>query len=450
MDEIVKAVKKQFGFNPRDTVILAISGGVDSMVLLNVFLELAKQTHMTIVIAHVNHQLREQSTLEEQFLKEWAAKHHVQIEIAHWQVGLTIKTSVEEAARNFRYNFFADVMKKYQAGYVATAHNLNDQAETFLMKLVRGGIVGELGAIQAKHNFGSGEIIRPMLEFPKKYIKKVAVAENIEWYEDETNGSDDYLRNRIRHRIIPQLETENAQVLSHIMDYSQQIQEQSEFLVQYADIELTKLARDSKYDFSKFILLDRVTKKLVLRQMITRENSNMELGNGKLTSLLHSLEHSQANAFFDLGQNFQLVREYDVFFVLKISRKRSKQASSRVLRLENTYSVNGGRLTLRIGKVDESIHDTFVFSANQLVFPLRIKPIDIDIKLGLKNGGHKTVRRELIDQKIPGSKRSQLVMVVDKNDQLIWIPGLKKSWLSQPFESNRTIYTMIFSNGGSF
>lgn len=450
MNEIIEAVKKQFDFSDRDTVILAISGGVDSMVLLNVFLKLAKQTRMTIVIAHVNHQLRDQSTLEEHFLKEWAVKHQVPIEIAHWQTGLTIKASVEEAARNFRYNFFADVMKKYQAGYVATAHNLNDQAETFLMKLVRGGIVGELGAIQAKHNFGSGEIIRPMLGFSKKYIKKVAAAENIEWYEDETNSSDDYLRNRMRHRIIPQLEIENDQALAHIMDYSQQIQEQNEFLVQYANTELTKLAKESKYDFSKFQLLDKVTQKLVLRQMIINENSNMALGNDKLTSLLRSLQQSQANAFFDLGQNFRLIREYDVFFVSKISRKSSKQAGSRVLRLENIYSINGGRLTLQIGKVDEPIHDTFVFSTNQLVLPLRIEPIDIDLKLGLKSGGHKLVRRELIDQKIPGSDRSQLAMVVDANNQLIWIPGVKKSWLSQPFEPNQTIYTMIFSNGGSF
>ena len=135
-------------FSSSNTLVVAVSTGVDSMVLLDLLQNLPKLRRPRLIVAHVNHHLRTQSTAEEAFLRTYCRQRSLPLEVAQWAVAEHPAKGIEAAARRFRYAFFATVMDKYQAQAVATAHHQDDLAETVLMKLIRGGRIEQLGALR--------------------------------------------------------------------------------------------------------------------------------------------------------------------------------------------------------------------------------------------------------------------------------------------------------------
>ena len=137
---------------------------------------------------------------------------------------------------------------------MVTAHHGDDQAETFLMKLIRGGNIQQLQAIQSVRTFRENyQIVRPMLIFNKKEIYDYAKQLGIKYYEDETNKSDDYQRNRLRHHIIPVLKAENPEFLKHVLGYTQQLTNNLQAIQEVADVKLNKISKEETLDYDKFV-----------------------------------------------------------------------------------------------------------------------------------------------------------------------------------------------------
>ena len=193
------------------------------MVLLDLLQHLSSKNRPQIIVAHMNHELRKQSQLEERFIRQYCKQNDLKLAVAHWPQDLHPQTGVENAARQARYQFFREVMKDNQASILLTAHHQNDLAETMLMKMARGGQLSQLVGIRDWRPFASGTLIRPLLPFSKQQLKKYALQHHLKWYEDKTNKDLNIQRNRFRHAIIPMLEEENPQLLSHLESYHQQL-----------------------------------------------------------------------------------------------------------------------------------------------------------------------------------------------------------------------------------
>ncbi len=203
MLKIFKENIRKLGIDSKkDTILLAVSGGVDSMVMIELFIK----SEFLIGVAHVDHNTREgDSKRDKEFVEEYCKSR----DIPFYSTSFNFNTknteqsnNFQEAARDFRYNWMEEIMSEYDYNFIATGHHLDDNIETFLYRISRGVGLESLGGISDKTDF----IIRPLLSFSKEEILLFAKQNNIEYVEDRTNLKDDYDRNFIRHNIVPQYE----------------------------------------------------------------------------------------------------------------------------------------------------------------------------------------------------------------------------------------------------
>lgn len=180
-------------------LILALSGGIDSMILSDLLL----QAKADFVLAHCNFHLRgEESNGDEQFVRDYAAKHGLTLYVKHFETEAYAKDhgiSVEMAARDLRYAWFEDLRQKLGYDYIAVAHHADDQLETFFINLLRGAGIRGLKGMQTVN----GHIIRPLLDIPRTEIRQYAEEHHLQWREDHTNAETLFLRNKIRHELLP-------------------------------------------------------------------------------------------------------------------------------------------------------------------------------------------------------------------------------------------------------
>jgi len=198
LDKFLSYINEEKLFLPTDKILLAVSGGMDSMAMVQLF----RNANIHIGIAHVNHQLRGDESLQDEiFIKDYCETHH----LPYFRMSIDPKTfdgqNMHEKARKFRYDFFEKVLLQYDYRYVATAHHQDDVIETFLMNMSRGAGLNGLSSIPSKRQ----HIIRPILFATKEDITNFVSIENIPYREDSSNASDKYLRNSIRHHIVPAL-----------------------------------------------------------------------------------------------------------------------------------------------------------------------------------------------------------------------------------------------------
>ncbi|MBC7411268.1 MAG: tRNA lysidine(34) synthetase TilS [Bacteroidia bacterium] len=197
-----------------------------------VLLHLLTQNKLNIVVAHCNFGLRgEESNGDEQLVKEYCATHAIPYVVNQFDVKkyiITHKVGVQEAARNLRYHWFTSLCIQYKASYIAVAHNANDQAETIVYKLARGaGMQGLQGMADI-----NTDIIRPLLNINRIEIEVYAIANAIPYRTDSSNNSDKYMRNYIRHNVLPSLQNVNKQAIQHINEAAHYVQQANAILTE--------------------------------------------------------------------------------------------------------------------------------------------------------------------------------------------------------------------------
>lgn len=214
MEKKVKQyIQKHQLINPQDMVIVAVSGGSDSMALVHILYELSEKMYFNISVAHLNHALRDEAINEERFIQSFCEKNNISFYAKTIDVkkyAAQKKIGIEEAGREQRYKYFNELCQALKANKIATAHHYDDQAETVLLHLLRGsGIKGLRGMLPQ-----NGNIIRPLLEVPQKHICHYLEKNKIEYCLDPSNMDVKYLRNKIRKHLIPLLEKDyNPQIV---------------------------------------------------------------------------------------------------------------------------------------------------------------------------------------------------------------------------------------------
>jgi tRNA(Ile)-lysidine synthase len=211
-ERLLRTIRKQALIAAGDRLAVAVSGGVDSVALLLLLLELRSEVGMVLSVSHVNHQLRgEESDEDERFVAGLARRHSLELHARNAPPTQTRKSGVEAAARKLRYDFFRELARQGRISKIATAHTLDDQAETVLLRMVRGTGIRGLAGIHPRLLLQErgrilGEVIRPLLGFRRTELEAFLGQRAQAWREDSSNRDLTFLRNRMRHRVLPLLQ----------------------------------------------------------------------------------------------------------------------------------------------------------------------------------------------------------------------------------------------------
>jgi len=270
LDRVKKTIKKYNLINKNDKILIGVSGGPDSLVLLYLLNSLKKEFKLTLHIAHLDHMLREDSSKDAEFVKKLAQKLKIPLTFAQIKVkGLAKKGSLEEIARNARLGFLFKVAQDIKASKIALGHNLDDQAETVLMRILRGTGLHGLSGILPKRNLAGFQIIRPLIEIRRKEIEAFLKQRKIRPRLDRSNLEDLYLRNRLRNRLLPLLEKEyNRNIKEVLSNMAENVGYDYDYLIRSAQTVMKRLGQ--KINLKKFLKLHPALRRLVLRLNIIR------------------------------------------------------------------------------------------------------------------------------------------------------------------------------------
>ena len=406
-------------FNWHKKILVAVSGGADSMSLLHFLYNHQKDLDIQLGIAHVNHKQRQESEHEEAYLRHWAEEHKVPFHYSAFSGKFS-----ENAARTFRYEFFKQVMKDYDYSALVTAHHADDQAETIFMRLLRGSRLRHLTGISAIRPFGTGQIIRPFLHLTKDQLPVTF------HFEDRSNTSLAYLRNRIRLSYLPTLSQENPKIKEHLCLLAEEIG-----LMEQALGELTKDI--SITDLSVFQQQSDAVQ-LFLLQNYLDSFPDLQLSKGQFNQLISYLRKN-ASGKMPLKNGYELVKTQTYFLI----RKEASISLSPPCLLEFGKSVEFEEYTLTFSEFNDVSNTDAISIWSDAPIVIRHRKEGDKIDLG---SHHKKLRRLFIDNKILEKDR-QKAIIGEQDDQIIFLYVAGRLYLKKRPE-NAILYgtVVIYKN----
>ena len=406
-------------FNRHKKILVAVSGGADSMSLLHFLYNHQKDLDIQLGIAHINHKQRQESEHEEAYLRHWAEEHKVPFHYSAFSGKFS-----ENAARTFRYEFFKQVMKDYDYSALVTAHHADDQAETIFMRLLRGSRLRHLTGISAIRPFGTGQIIRPFLHLTKAQLPVTF------HFEDRSNTSLAYLRNRIRLSYLPTLSQENPKIKEHLCLLAEEIG-----LMEQALGELTKDI--SITDLSVFQQQSDVVQ-LFLLQNYLDSFPDLQLSKGQFNQLISYLRKN-ASGKMPLKNGYELVKTQTYFLI----RKEASISLSPPCLLEFGKSVEFEDYTLTFSEFNDVSNTDAISIWSDAPIVIRHRKEGDKIDLG---SHHKKLRRLFIDNKILEKDR-QKAIVGEQGGHIIFLYVAGRLYLKKKPE-NAILYgtVVIYKN----
>ena len=270
LDKVKSTIKQHGLIHKNDKILIGVSGGPDSVALLYLLNSLKKEFKLKLHIAHLDHMLRKDSGKDKEFVLNLAKRLKLPVTTAQINVkALATHGSIEEIARNARLGFLFKAAKDISAKKIALGHNLDDRAETVLMRLLRGTGLSGLSAILPKKNISAYQIIRPLIEIRRKEIEAFLKRKKIRPCIDASNLEDIYFRNKIRNRLLPLLEKEyNPNIKEILSNTSDTVAQDYDYLTKVAEKFMRSIK--TKIELKKFLKLHTSIRRLVLRAMIAR------------------------------------------------------------------------------------------------------------------------------------------------------------------------------------
>ena len=205
------------------TLVVAVSGGPDSLALLDLLYQIKEQYRFRLLAAHLDHQLRLDSFKEEKVISAYCQNKSIELINEKWPKCLQPIVGVEAAARKYRYDFLVKIMRNYQGDYLLTAHHMDDLLENILLKFIRSGNPSEMNSLKAISKMQGMTLLRPLLNVQKADLLEYDKKNHIPYVIDQTNNEDDTLRNKLRHHVIPLLKKENKQIGQNALRFSKEV-----------------------------------------------------------------------------------------------------------------------------------------------------------------------------------------------------------------------------------
>lgn len=443
-------------------ILLAVSGGVDSMVLLDLFEKCSSESSLKFGVAHVNHGLRKESNQEENFLRDYCQIRGIPFFSTRWEEGATASTNVEARARTFRYQFFLELLNHENYDCLATAHHADDQAETILMRLIKGGFLQNLSGIKTERVFDRYKLIRPFLHFSKRDIKQYAKENQLMWFEDATNLQGDYFRNRIRQEVVPLMKKENPQFLTQVAHLSEQINEANNLIGEVVAAHFAEVFEQIEEDIWEIRLVEfrKCSKSLqyyLLYELFQRQGllRIAKLNFATIKQVQKLLLGDEGKKVLHLSHGFRLVKSYQTAQLRRQEVAESSLSQSPVFLNENQWQQLSSNEAMGLFLEQEPMvlpeelkgwtqQDSCVISS-KTPLPLCVRKRQPGDKMVMDVRGHtKKISRIFIDQKIEAEHRLQSWVVTDYSDKILWLVPFRKSYLSIEKETDKIHYRLVY------
>ena len=406
------------------TVVISCSGGPDSMCLLSLILKFRNIKNLNVIVAHVNHKTRIECDSEEEFVKEVALKNNCIFKSITLDEYLNNEFN-EADARDKRYSFLDNLAKEYKVNYVLTAHHGDDLMETVLMRLTRGSNLNGYVGIKSILKNNNYTILRPLLYVTKEDILKYNKDNNIEYVIDKSNFDEEHTRNRYRKHVLPFLKSENKDVHLKYLKFSKELENYNSFVNQYI--------KNNNYIKDNMILLDNIKNEssFIKRKCVELVISNiqkddyLDVNDKQIESILSLMDKD--NKQISLTNGYICQKDYNILKIVK----EEIQKKDYLYILNNDLETDTFKITYNKESNDDSNYVIRLLS-DEISMPLMVRNRKNGDKMAIKNlNGTKKVKDIFIDEKICNDKRDIVPLVVNNKNEVIWIPGVKKSKFSK-------------------
>lgn len=398
----IKEIKNRNLINENDKILIAFSGGPDSMFLYYILKKIQKEYNLEISLIYINHNLRYDVENDIKIVTKFAKENGVKLYIKNIDVkkyAKENKKSIELAARELRYEIINKTLIEIEYNKIATGHNLDDNVETLIFRLIRGTSTKGLKGIPIKR----GNIIRPILHFEKNEIVKFLDEKNIEYVNDYTNLENDYTRNYIRNKIFPMFSNINLNF----------------------KVKINELIEELNYD--------KISEnKIALIKML--EEKKVELTREKINNIYNSLYDTEDNLKkegtkeFEIGEDYILRKEYDKIEILKKEKKKIN-FENEIIKINTLKKWNSFEIGIfddgakKLINIDEELKNNskikfYKINLNEEIEEINIRSRNNGDRIKLKNIGYKKIKNILIDKKISKLERDTIPLILHKKEIL--------------------------------
>lgn len=402
-------------------VVIGVSAGPDSMCLLDI---IRKKTNK-LVVCHINHNVRKESIKEEEFLKQYCLENNLIFETT--KIEKYTKNNFENEARQKRYDFYEHILHKYNSNHLFLAHHGDDLIETVLMKIVRGSNLEGYSGIKEISYVKNYTIIRPLLSYTKEDILEYNKTNNIPYFIDNSNTNTIYTRNRYRKNILPLLKDEDNNVHKKFIRYSNILQEYDLYVKEQVNKEIKKIFINNTILIDKLNKLDNFIKKNTLYHIlnIIYDNKSNIITENHIKDILNIINNKKPNLTLDLPHNIILIKEYNNIYI----KKKNKIINNNEYKTLLTDNITIDTLEFKkVNKEDKDGNDICRLNKKEIKLPLYFRNRKDGDYIILKGSNNKKKIKEIfIENKIPKNIRNIYPLLVDSEDNILWIPNIKKS-----------------------
>ena len=420
----MNSIDNNFKFNKDDKIVVGCSTGPDSMALVDMLLKIRDKYNLSIIIAHVNHNVRKESYHEAEFIKGYCSINKLVFET------MTIEEygddNFHNEARNIRYKFFDHVVKKYNANYLMTAHHGDDLMETILMRIVRGSNLNGYSGFKMIVDMDDYKIVRPLIYYTKQELIDYDKENHVPYFIDKSNEKDKYTRNRYRKNILPFLKSEDKDVHLKFLKFSNTLADSCRFIDKVTKNAIKRCINDDKILIDKFLDEDEFIQREILYYFLKDYyQDDLILVNDKHIDLLINLINSRkGNGSINLPNDVIAKKKYNEFFFTKdVDEITSYEIEfDKYALLPNNHSIE------LVNSIDNNSNNVCRLNSNDILLPLIIRTRRMGDKIYVKGlNGSKKVKDIFIDKKISLNERDLWPIVLDSRGNVVWIPGIKKS-----------------------
>lgn len=427
-------INANFGFLKDKKLLLAISGGMDSMVLVHLFQKL----NLNFALAHCNFQLRgAESDGDENFVAAYAKLNNIACFITKFDTSnysKENKLSTQVAARNLRYNWFNEILEQEKFDYIVTAHHADDVAETFMINLSRGTGLDGLTGIPSQN----GNIIRPMLPFSRKEIEAYVLENKLKWREDSSNASDKYLRNKIRHHVIPVFKEINESFLQSFQNTLEHLNQEQSLINDAVQMVYEKVVSEENLQLKINIsaLLHYKNHKAYLYQWLNK------YGFSAWNDVYNLIEAQSGKQI--LSEKYILLKDRDFLILSKKEKTNFEEIVIHSITEKTNFPL---KLTLcNQSDISNQLKNVIFVDENKIQFPLTIrkwKEGDYFYPFGMQ--GKKKVSKFFKDEKFTLFQK-QDTWILESNNKIVWIIGYRADERFKTENTTQTIIQITYNN----
>lgn len=418
------SIDNDFTFNKGDIIVVGCSSGPDSMALIDMLLKIKNKYTLSLIVAHVNHNIRKESYDEAIYMREYCEENNLIFET------MTIEEygddNFHNEARNIRYSFFEGLIRKYGANYLMTAHHGDDLIETILMRIVRGSNLNGYSGFKKIVDMDYYKIVRPLINYTKEELEIYNKVNNVKFFVDSSNSKDDYTRNRYRKYILPFLKAEENNVHLKFQRFSETLDDATKFINKEREKAMDRVLLADSIVIDKFREEDLFLQKEILYYLLSEfYHDDLILLNNKHIDLILGLIYSnRSNSFINLPNDVVAKKSYNM---LELKRVTS-EITSYEIEFNEYVTLPNNHIITKVDDCSDNSNNICRLNSREITLPLIVRTRRFGDRIMIKGlNGSKKIKDIFIDKKIRLDERDSWPIVLDSKNRVVWIPGVKKS-----------------------